>query len=100
MPNRLTHQMFSSWATQSLFHFGHLVDLRFRKLLTFTEHQEKYRLPNQVFYGYLQIHHYDQNLAPNLQFSAPSSFESIIVEGSARRGLISNIYKLLHIQTG
>lgn len=48
-----------------------------------------------MHYGYVQICHYAQSITPNLQFSAPSPFERIILEGKAWRGMISDIYKLL-----
>ncbi|PIO09146.1 hypothetical protein AB205_0071860, partial [Aquarana catesbeiana] len=96
LPAGLTHQMSYPWATRNLFHFGHLVHPCTRRLLSFTELQKKFDLPRQVFYGYLQIRHYAQSIAPNLQFSAPSPFEGLMLEGSTRRGLISDIYRILN----
>lgn len=58
MPASLSHQMSSPWESQDLFHFGHLVDAKSRKLITFPEFQEKHELPHQAFYGYLQIRRY------------------------------------------
>ena len=96
MPDSLTHQMSSPWASRDLFHFGHLVDPITRKLLSFSDLQKKFDLPRQVFYGYLQIRHYAQSFAPGLQFSTPTPFEKLVLEGSARRGLISDTYRLLN----
>lgn len=47
IPNSLTHQMSWPWASWNLFHFGHLVDPRSRRLLTFAELQTKHDLPRQ-----------------------------------------------------
>lgn len=58
LPVGLTRQMSLPWVTQNLFHFGHLVIPRSRKMLSFTQLQVKHDLPGQVFYGYLQIRHY------------------------------------------
>ena len=96
IPDSLTHQMSWPWASRDLFHFGHLVDPRTRRLLTFSELQVKHDLPRQVFYSYLQIRHYAQTIAPKLQFSQPSPFERIVLEGRHRRGLITDIYQLLN----
>lgn len=96
MPAGLTHQMSFPWATRNLFHFGHLVHPCTCRMLSFLELQKKFYLPRQVFYGYPQIRHYAQSFTPNLQFSAPTPFESLMLEGSARRGLISDIYGVLN----
>lgn len=96
MPAGLTHQMSSPWATRDLFHFGHLVHPCTRRLLPFAELKKKFGIPKQAFCGYLQIRHYAQSIAPDLQFSTPTTFEGLILEGSARRGLISDIYQVLN----
>lgn len=49
-----------------------------------------------MFYAYVQIHHYAPTIAPNLQFSPPTPFETLILAGSAQKGLISDIYKILN----
>lgn len=82
MPAGLTHQMSSPWATRNLFHFGHLVHPCNRRLLSFAELQKKFGIPKQAFYGYLQLRHYAQSIAPDLQFSTPTTFEGLILEGS------------------
>lgn len=46
----LTYSMSFPWTSRNLFHFCHLVDSRSRKLLSFTELQEIFGLPRQVFY--------------------------------------------------
>lgn len=96
VPDSLTHQMSYPWSSRNLFHFGSIVEPRTRKLLSFSELQAKYDLPKQAFYGYLQIRHYALTITSNLQFSPPSSFETIILEGNAQKGVISGIYKILN----
>ena len=96
LPTSLTHQMSWPWASRNLFHFGHLVDPRTRTLHSFTELQAKHDIPRQAFFSYLQIRHYAHTMAPRLLFSKPTPFERIILEGTARRGLISDIYQILN----
>lgn len=97
VPDSLTYQMSHPWTSRNLFHFGNLVDPRTRKLLPFADLQNNNEFPRQAFYGYLQIRHYALTIAPTLQFSPPSPFETIVLAGNTQKGLISSIYKILNI---
>lgn len=46
LPAGLTCQMSLPWATQNLFHMGHLVDPRTRRMLSFAQLQTKHDSPS------------------------------------------------------
>lgn len=96
IPDSLTRQMSHPWSSRNLFHYGHIVDPRTRRLLSYSDLQTKYDLPRQAFYSYLQIRHYALSIASDLQFSPPTPFENLIMGGTAQKGLISDIYKIIN----
>ncbi|XP_073465131.1 Fc receptor-like protein 5 [Aquarana catesbeiana] len=96
IPDSLTRQMSHPWSSRNLFHYGHIVDPRTRRLLPYSDLQTKYGLPRQAFYSYLQIRHYALSIASDLQFSPPTPFENLIMGGTAQKGLISDIYKIIN----
>lgn len=94
-PGSLSYQMISPWLQRNLFQYGHLVNPVTRELLPFDKLCAKYDLPRSALFGCLQFWHYALTFAPNLKFSKPSPFESLILHGSSKRGLTSDIYKIL-----
>lgn len=99
LPDSLAFGRLLPWLQTPLFQLRNLVHPVSCKFHTFATLQEKFSIPQNLFYFYLQIRHFFHSLSPTLTLDVPTPFEHLCAEGPHQLHLISSIYHILHEST-
>jgi len=91
LPPALGKSLFIKWKEYGIYQFQHLFTICFLK--SFSDLNSEFKIPNQEFYKYLQIHH----LIPNFEKAGWlslewSKIEEILMNSTTLKGKISVIY--------
>lgn len=99
LPDSLSLGRMWPWLQASLFQLLSLLHHLTRRLQTFATLQDKFGIPHNSLYFYIQVKHFFQSMSPFLTIDKPTPFEHICADGPHQLHLVSSIYHILHEAT-